>query len=282
MDRHTNIPGEEATTEPLTGSNKDDKKNGSYGAADPRNEKEIERSGSGRANRPRLIEPLTAMYAFTIISIAVLNPQYLRSYLKAIYEAENAQLDQEETTNGSLMEEDIDISIQQEVASWQLYFVLCDIPPIITSLLVVGYTDETGRKPGLYFMLLCEAFLVLCYVIVSVFSLPLAFLLIGHIVSGIGGSKTAALGLMAVYISDVTSESKKTTRLVILFITWLGCGSTGLFLTGVIATSYGFTVSYLLLFITISLGVMYSVFLLPESLPVSQMVGNRENDYSLK
>lgn len=73
-----------------------------------------------------------------------------------------------------------------------------------------------GRKTPINISLFGFVILTACYVIVVNFNLPLQFMLIGHIISGLLGDYGNLAGCSFSYLSDITTPEQRTLRMAVL------------------------------------------------------------------
>ncbi|KAK2169677.1 hypothetical protein LSH36_8g14067 [Paralvinella palmiformis] len=143
------------------------------------------------------------------------------------------------------------------------------IPALMATVFIGGYTDNGGRKIGLISPIIggiVQIYLLLC---TEIFHLPIWFILIGGFLEGLSGG--IAMFLMAAfsYISDKTSRSQRSLRIIILEMV-IGCSSTISFLlSGYMIQTIGFLGTTLVLHVIVVLDLCV-VFMMPESLPANE------------
>ena len=130
---------------------------------------------------------------------------------------------------------DIEQRVQSEASHWLLYLnIASGVPSILVSLFYGGLSDLLGRKLFIILPVIGTAFNAATVLAVIYFAsvLPLSFLLLGSLVSGLLGSFSVVNFAVYSYASDVSSDSKRTRQIGILeSMTYLG-GTLSLLLGG--------------------------------------------------
>lgn len=130
---------------------------------------------------------------------------------------------------------DIEQRVQSEASHWLLYLnIASGVPSILVSLFYGGLSDLLGRKLFIILPVIGTAFNAATVLAVIYFAsvLPLSFLLLGSLVSGLLGSFSVVNFAVYSYASDISSDSKRTRQIGILeSMTYLG-GTLSLLLGG--------------------------------------------------
>ena len=112
---------------------------------------------------------------------------------------------------------DSEALIQAKSAHWMMaYWLMSSLPGALTALLIGGWSDRVGRRLPIMLALLGFAASAGVTMIVAHWKLPLTVLIAGASIEGLlGGYPTVLLASYA-HASDVSSSSKRTSRLIIL------------------------------------------------------------------
>ncbi|XP_029924986.1 solute carrier family 46 member 3 [Myripristis murdjan] len=149
-----------------------------------------------------LIEPVVGINAFSMFMTYPLLQQYVHRRLwmqlsgspfptdwNNIHCADNLTL--------------IHAEVQKEASLFFLYTELCFLfPSLLSSPLLVSYSDVWGRKAAIVPPLVGNLLFTLCYFVVSGFSLSLSYLLGAAFITGILGGSAALTGGCFAYVAD--------------------------------------------------------------------------------
>ena len=131
---------------------------------------------------------------------------------------------------------DIEQRVQTEASHWLLYLnIASGVPSILVSLFYGGLSDQLGRRLFILLPVLGTAFNAIIILLVVYFSnvLPLSFLLVGAVATGLLGNFSVVNFAVYSYASDVSSVTGRTTQIGVLeSMTYLG-GTLSLVLGGV-------------------------------------------------
>ncbi|XP_055792803.1 solute carrier family 46 member 3 [Salvelinus fontinalis] len=153
-----------------------------------------------------LIEPVVGVYAFSMFMLYPLIQQYVyrRLWQQLTGAPYPTQMNYTHCSDSSTNVSSIHQKIQKEASLFLFYSELCFLfPSLLSSLLLVSYSDHRGRKVALVPPLLGELLFALCYATVSHFSLSLGYLLGASFLAGVMGGPTALLGGSFAYIADL-------------------------------------------------------------------------------
>ncbi|KAK6305872.1 hypothetical protein J4Q44_G00246520 [Coregonus suidteri] len=137
-----------------------------------------------------LIEPVVGVYAFSMFMLYPLIQQYVyrRLWQQLAGSPYPAELNYTHCSDRSTNISSIHQEIQKEASLFLLYSELCFLfPSLLSSLLLVSYSDHCGRKVALVPPLVGELFFALCYATVSHLSLSLGYLLGASFLAGTAG-----------------------------------------------------------------------------------------------
>ena len=140
------------------------------------------------------------------------------------------------------------------------------------SFFLGGYSDKAGRKyailPGICGILIRTGI----YSIVSVFGLSVWWMLLGAFLDGFGGGYRVLLGGCKAYLADITSPEQRLFRMTVADL----CMHTSAVIApvgiGFWIQSGTFTGPYILIMSLMIVGILYTVFLVPETVVPLQKV----------
>lgn len=161
-------------------------------------------------------------------------------------------------------------AVQKETSIFLFKSELCFlIPSLISTLLLLSYSDHRGRKVAIVPPLVGDALFALCYVLVSGFSFSLSYLLAASFLSGLMGGPTTLLGGCFAYVADLCGEDpegQKTVRMARLdMILGVLTGLASL-CTGFYIKAAGFTWPFLTAVFLHLINLFYVLVVLKESL----------------
>ncbi|XP_070991654.1 lysosomal proton-coupled steroid conjugate and bile acid symporter SLC46A3 [Oncorhynchus clarkii lewisi] len=156
-----------------------------------------------------LIEPVVGVYAFSMFMLYPLIQQYVyrRLWQQLTGAPYPTQMNYTHCSDSSTNVSSIHQEIQKEASLFLFYSELCFLfPSLLSSLLLVSYSDHRGRKVALVPPLVGELLFALCYATVSHLSLSLGYLLGASFLAGVMGGPTALLGGSFAYIADLCED----------------------------------------------------------------------------
>ncbi|CAH1778808.1 unnamed protein product [Owenia fusiformis] len=173
--------------------------------------------------------------------------------------------------------------VQQQTSYWMIYITITyGLPAIFSTMILGSYSDKKGRKICLILPIIGETFRSLTVALVVIFHLPLPLLLVGTFVSGSTGSFLTALAGCNAYITDTTSINGRTIRLVIMTAV-LGVGQALAYIgTGYLVQISGFLYPFIGIVVILLLSLLYTVFLVPETVPKMPKEANLIKDRVVK
>ncbi|XP_078142912.1 lysosomal proton-coupled steroid conjugate and bile acid symporter SLC46A3 [Centroberyx gerrardi] len=152
-----------------------------------------------------LIEPVVGINAFSLFMTYPLLQQYVyrRLWLQlssAPYSFERNNIHcADNSTNLTF----IHVEVQKEASLFLLYTELCFLfPSLLSSPLLVSYSDVRGRKAAIVPPLLGNLLFTSCYFVVSGLALNLSYLLGAAFISGVLGGPAALAGGCFAYVAD--------------------------------------------------------------------------------
>ncbi|KAM3869228.1 lysosomal proton-coupled steroid conjugate and bile acid symporter SLC46A3 [Diretmus argenteus] len=164
-----------------------------------------------------LIELVVGINAFSMFMTYPLLQQYVyrRLWLQLSgdpysFERSNIQC-ADNSTNLTL----IHVEVQKEASLFLLYTELCFlVPSLLSSPLLVSYSDLWGRKAAIVPPLVGNLLLNVCSFVVSSLSLHLNYLLGAAFLSGLLGGPTALIGGCFAYVADRCEQGHAGVRTV--------------------------------------------------------------------
>ena len=171
-------------------------------------------------------------------------------------------------TSGSCGE--VTSQVEQEVQTVASHFLLYTnlafgFPILLVSLLYGHLSDKWGRKVFILIPLAMNALCASVIVVVIELEVSMYFLLIGHVLNGLGGSFPVNNLVSYAYISDITTSGRRTAQIGVLESMFYFAASIGGLLGGVTVQHLGYVAPYMTNIVCNALLVFYVVCALPES-----------------
>lgn len=228
--------------------------------------------GDGRflslLSKCRAAEPVIFLYAFGLLVHSPLIQQY-------VYDRVSEDKGFDSTTN-SRTECANDTELHDEVESKASYYMLGLIffaaaPSLVSALLIGAWSDKVGRKYAIFLPCFGATIDLSITLTVIYFDFPLSILFIGSFINGMMGYFPAMLLVTMAYIADTTEASMRAARLGILeFFVFIGA-TIGQAVSGkIIESNGGYKLPYCIIVGCLVSATLYSIFLVPETLPSEQ------------
>ncbi|XP_038044240.1 solute carrier family 46 member 3-like [Patiria miniata] len=182
----------------------------------------VETSSAGLSNRERAqrrwvtVEPVVSLAVIGFMTIGLIRPFFLK---KRIGESYNVTVDDEfsNCNSNDTGDKAMQDGIQAEASLWIMYLnVSSSIPVIISSVIMGTLSDRLGRKMCIVipiFGYICQE---VVYLATIYFELPLPVLFVGDILQGMAGGFGLLFAGCTSYITDITSEKKRTLRIAFI------------------------------------------------------------------
>ncbi|XP_015277368.1 PREDICTED: proton-coupled folate transporter [Gekko japonicus] len=107
--------------------------------------------------------------------------------------------------------------VESLVAHWNLYINLAGFFVGLFSVTLFGpWSDSVGRRPVLILPALGMALQAAAYLLVMYLKLPVGYLLVGRILSGLSGDYNLILAGCFAYVADVSDKRTRTFRVAVL------------------------------------------------------------------
>lgn len=162
---------------------------------------------------------------------------------------------------------DIRKAQQQEVSVFSMYnAIIMSILPLFFILFMGAWSDKYGRKVPLCASMLGHILYSGGYLINSwVWHWPVEYLLVVGLLESLGGGAVSFLTAANSYISDVTSEESRTSRVGLANSIWFLGGPIGTLMGTYIYKAGGYQVLFGTSLAMHIVATLYIIFLLPES-----------------
>ena len=214
------------------------------------------------------VEPVVFMSITAYIAMIPLSEQYVYSHYAHIYGISDTRNSVPEACdpNATQADHDLQTKVQQKSSLFMVILNFCVFAGAIPSCIVLGaYSDNAGRKWSMIISLLGGVFRTLTFVIVTSLDLSMYYLLAGNLVDGIMGSVTGVQMASFAYIADITTADNRSFRILVLEIAiGIGVMSSNLSV-GYLIKAIGFVYPFLFAMILYTLGFLYVIVLLPET-----------------
>lgn len=233
-----------------------------------------------KPSRSVIVEPLAALAAVSSSPFTQLYQEYIyhRFYLQMAEQTGvnvtgpvvDSQSNCLQYHNNSWSNETVDDLIeptQAATANFVIYLSIATaVPACITTPLITAYSDQRGRKYALVPPMVGLFCRTLIYFLTALFQWPLWCLIIGNVIDGLTGDFTTLLSACLAYISDTTTRNKRAFRVTML----LSCSMIPMvvipFVFGYLVRETGFLVPFLCVVILQTTGLLYAIFLIPETI----------------
>uniref|UniRef100_UPI003AAEB5FB lysosomal proton-coupled steroid conjugate and bile acid symporter SLC46A3 n=1 Tax=Centroberyx gerrardi TaxID=166262 RepID=UPI003AAEB5FB len=152
-----------------------------------------------------LIEPVVGINAFSLFMTYPLLQQYVyrRLWLQLSGAPYSFERNNSHCADNSTNLTFIHVEVQKEASLFLLYTELCFLfPSLLSSPLLVSYSDVRGRKAAIVPPLLGNLLFTSCYFVVSGLALNLSYLLGAAFISGVLGGPAALVGGCFAYVAD--------------------------------------------------------------------------------
>ncbi len=107
--------------------------------------------------------------------------------------------------------------VETLTAHWSTYINLGSFCiSLLTVPLLGAWSDVAGRRPVLILSNLGMGLQAAIYLVVMYLKLPVAYLLVGRLVSGLTGDFNAILSACFSYVADVSDRESRTLRVAVL------------------------------------------------------------------
>ncbi|XP_007441716.1 proton-coupled folate transporter [Python bivittatus] len=157
------------------------------------------------------------------------------------------------------------------VAHWNLYLNLAGFFVGLFSVTLFGpWSDSAGRRPALILPALGMALQAAVYLAVMYAELPVGYLLVGRVLSGLSGDYNLVLASCFAYVADVSDRRARTFRVAILEACLGLAGMAASVLGGRWRKAQGYLAPFWLVFAASLAAALYSALVLQESVPQKQ------------
>lgn len=166
--------------------------------------------------RTTVIEPVLFGFMFCIFATYPVEEQLIyrkfchqkfnSSYCQILYNSKNESYKNDQNI------------LQEGTAHWEIYFnIVRSLPAIFVTLVCGIWSDRIGRKKFMILPIIGNFLLIISYMLnCHFFDAPIPFMLIGLFISSFFGGYSTMLSTLYSYVADVTTESFRTKRTLIL------------------------------------------------------------------
>ncbi|XP_026576958.1 proton-coupled folate transporter [Pseudonaja textilis] len=152
------------------------------------------------------------------------------------------------------------------VAHWNLYLNLAGFFVGLFSVTLFGpWSDSVGRRPVLILPTLGMALQAAIYLVVMYAELPVGYLLVGRVLSGLSGDYNLVLAGCFAYVADVSDQKGRTFRVAVLEACLGLAGMVASVLGGPWRRAQGYVAPFWLVFAASLAAALYAAFALQES-----------------
>ncbi|XP_032072339.1 proton-coupled folate transporter isoform X1 [Thamnophis elegans] len=157
------------------------------------------------------------------------------------------------------------------VAHWNLYLNLAGFFVGLFSVTLFGpWSDSVGRRPVLILPALGMALQAAIYLVVMYAELPVGYLMVGRVLSGLSGDYNLILAGCFAYAADVSDRTARTFRVAILEACLGLAGMVASVLGGQWRKAQGYVAPFWLVFAASLAAALYAALVLRESVPQRQ------------
>ncbi|XP_048375218.1 proton-coupled folate transporter [Sphaerodactylus townsendi] len=161
--------------------------------------------------------------------------------------------------------------VEAVVAHWSLYINLAGFFVGLFSVTLFGpWSDSVGRRPVLILPALGMALQAAAYLLVMYLQLPVGYLLLGRILSGLSGDYNLILAGCFAYVADVSDKRSRTLRVAILEACLGLAGMAASIIGGQWRKAEGYLAPFWLVFAASLCAALYAAFCLRESVSQRQ------------
>lgn len=218
--------------------------------------------------RPKFVEPVVLLFGFAYFFYSPLVLLFLNSRMRELYNPHvqygDAQMNETDFNNSV---DFLTAVVSSKAASFfsTLSLFRC-VPPCITGLIICSCTDAFGRKLGLAITIFGGVIRGIVFLSVEHLHLPLEWMYVGELLDGIMGEHIVFIGCSMAYLADVVDHTHIVVRSVIFNSIFYIAATSGNVLTGITVENLGFTAAFVIGFSNYVFGLLYVIFILPESL----------------
>ncbi|XP_054857878.1 proton-coupled folate transporter isoform X2 [Eublepharis macularius] len=156
--------------------------------------------------------------------------------------------------------------LEASVAHWNLYINLAGFFVGLFSVTLFGpWSDHAGRRPVLILPAVGMALQAATYLLVMYLQLPVPYLLLGRILSGLSGDYNLILAGCFAYVADVSDRRARTFRVAILEACLGLAGMAASIIGGQWRKAEGYLAPFWLVFAAGLCAALYAAFCLQES-----------------
>uniref|UniRef100_A0A3B5B7E4 Proton-coupled folate transporter n=1 Tax=Stegastes partitus TaxID=144197 RepID=A0A3B5B7E4_9TELE len=164
---------------------------------------------------PVTVEPVMFLTMFSLTLQTPLSTQYLWDRISEDLGYNGSK--STECGNSSVPLDPLQKEVETLTAHWNLYLSLGGFFVVLLVVPFLGsWSDIAGRKPVLIIPNLGLALQAVVYLVVMYLRLPVAYFLVGRLLSGLSGDFIAILAGSFAYVADVSDKQSRTFRVAVL------------------------------------------------------------------
>eukprot|EP00064_Thunnus_orientalis_P006163 superscaffoldBa00000629_g6179 len=164
---------------------------------------------------PLSVEPVLFLSMFSLALQAPLSTQYLWDRISEDLGYNGSK--RSECSNSSVPPDPLQKEVETLTAHWNLYISLGGFSVGLLVVPLLGsWSDLAGRRLVLIFPNLGLALQAVVYLVVMYLKLPVAYFLLGRLLSGLSGDFNAILAGCFAYVADTSDRQSRTFRVAIL------------------------------------------------------------------
>nr|XP_015223048.1 PREDICTED: proton-coupled folate transporter isoform X2 [Lepisosteus oculatus] len=157
-------------------------------------------------------------------------------------------------------------TVETLTAHWNLYISLGGfVVGVFTATLMGSWSDRAGRRPVLMLPSLALALQAGVYLLVMYLRLPVAWFLLGRLLSGLSGDFNAVLAACFAYVADVSDARSRTFRVAVLEACIGVAGMLASVVGGQWRLAQGYINPFWLVLATAMAAALYAYLFVPES-----------------
>ncbi|KAM9853518.1 proton-coupled folate transporter [Aulostomus maculatus] len=164
---------------------------------------------------PVSVEPVMFLSMFSVVLQAPLCTQYVWDRISEDLGFNGTK--RPECSNSSVPPDPVLKEVEILTAHWNLYLSLAGFSiGLLVVPLLGSWSDHAGRRPVLILPNLGLAVQAVVYLVVMYLKLPVAYFILGRVLSGLSGDFNAILAGCFAYVADTSDRRSRTFRVAIL------------------------------------------------------------------
>jgi len=215
------------------------------------------------------VEPVILFYFIGLTSYIQTLQQYSYAVFADQYGFNSSISEQNCSINQSTQTSHIQDQVEAESSEFMLFISMTSIIPSFFSTMFLGhYSDIRGRRKAIIPPLIGGVIRSLLTLFVVHFKLNLYILLVGTVMDAFSGGVITEISACLSYISDISTESDRSLRLLVLELSLAFGVAVSSIGAGYIIQDYGFFWAFMLSFAAFTLIALFTAVLLKETVVV--------------